>query len=74
MQDPDTLIYHGATPIPGTIVVNVGDLLCTFDPSSDTALSALTISFPFYSSLEQQRPPLNPSSRRRSSSSRDGEN
>ncbi|KAL7409901.1 hypothetical protein BDY24DRAFT_401411 [Mrakia frigida] len=27
VQDPDTKIYHGATPIPGTIVVNVGDLL-----------------------------------------------
>lgn len=27
VQDPNTGIYHSATPIPGTIVVNVGDLL-----------------------------------------------
>jgi hypothetical protein len=27
VQDPHTGIYHPATPIPGTIVVNVGDLL-----------------------------------------------
>ncbi|KAF9054972.1 Clavaminate synthase-like protein [Hymenopellis radicata] len=39
VQDPHTGIYHAATPIPGTIVINVGDLLSRW--SNDVLRSTL---------------------------------
>ncbi|KIY49432.1 Clavaminate synthase-like protein [Fistulina hepatica ATCC 64428] len=39
VQDPHTGVYHAATPIPGTIVINVGDLLSRW--SNDVLRSTL---------------------------------
>ncbi|KAG8990447.1 hypothetical protein FRB94_000302 [Tulasnella sp. JGI-2019a] len=39
VQNPHTKVFHAATPIPGTIVVNVGDLLARW--SNDTLRSTL---------------------------------